>query len=152
MVLLALLIVVSAACSMTPTPVPTPVGVDPIINWDPVAVNCNGEAITGVRYNVYGVPGPGPIPAVTSPAPPPPSIPLEQPCGPVRLATGTPLNAAPLTATTFNAIVPDGVWTFAVETVLSTGARGGLSEAVTVTVHNRGGVPTNVRVGAPTTP
>lgn len=119
-----------------------PVGVDPTLTWDAATKDCSGELIpdtTPVRYNVHAISGPGPIPT----APSPPSV----PCGVVGLATGAPLNAAPLTATTFHAIVPNGLWTFAVEAVLSDGARSGLSNSVTVTVLNRSKTVINLKVG-----
>lgn len=116
-----------------------PVAIDPVLTWDAVTVACDGVPLAGtVTYNVYAVAGPGPIPTALSPD--------ASPCGPVALATGTPLNAAPLTGTAFTAAVADGVWTFGVEAVLATGARSGLSAAVTRNVLNRGMSPANPKV------
>lgn len=136
-VLLALLI----GCSGLPSPTPGPVGVDPVLDWDPVTKNCIGEPVTVASYNVYAVSGPGPVPTVASAR--------SEPCGVVQLATGTPLNTAPITSTTYHAIVPNGVWTFAIESVLADGTRSQLSAGITLTVLNRGGAPVNVRVGSP---
>jgi hypothetical protein len=116
-----------------------PAAVDPVLTWDAVTTACDGVPLTGpVTYNVYAVAGPGPIPTALSPD--------ASPCGPVELATGTPLNAAPLTGTTYTAAVGDGVWTFGVEAVLASGARSGVSASVTRTVVNRGTPPANPKV------
>lgn len=136
-VLLALL---AMGCSSVP-PIPDPLGVDPVLNWDAVTQNCIGEPVTVASYNVYAVSGPGPVPTVASAR--------SEPCGVVQLATGTPLNTAPITSTTYHAIVPNGVWTFAIESVLADGTRSQLSAGITLTVLNRGGAPVNVRVGSP---
>ncbi len=130
-----------AACASVPTTPST--GVDPVLAWDAVTTNCIGEPITGVRYNVYAVSGAGPVPSTPSPA--------SEPCGVVQVPSGTPLTSSPLTATTYNAIVPDGQWTFAVAAVLPSGATGGLSNNLTVQVLNRAASPT-LRIGAPPTP
>jgi len=123
------------------TPVPTPSGVDPFLEWDAVALDCTGKAITGVTYNVYAVSGPGPIPTAPSPD--------VGDCAKPSLATGLPLNAQPLTSPSYHAVVPDGIWTFAVEVVTTSGARSGLSNALTLTVRNPANSAVNLRV-APT--
>lgn len=113
--------------------------VDPILTWDPVLVDCLGNTLTStVTYNVYVVGGTGPIPTAPSAD--------ASPCGVINLATIPPLNTAPIAAATYNAIVTDGVWTFAVEAVLVSGARSGLSAQVTRTVRNRGAAPGNVQI------
>lgn len=128
------------ACPRTGT-LPTPAGVDPVLVWDSVTADCTGAPATGVQYNVYAVSGPGPVPSAPSSA--------SEPCGVVQLATGTPMNSVPLTVVTYHAIVPDGQWTFAVEAVLPSGARSGLSASVTVQVLNRAAPVAGVRVISP---
>lgn len=134
-----LLVALLAAACAANRPTPTPVGVDPILTWDLVTTNCQGDPITGVTYNVYAVSGAGPVPSAPSPD--------ESPCGVIALATGTPLNAQPIAAPPYHAIVPDGVWTFAVEAVAPGGTRGALSASFTRTVKNRPGAATNLRLG-----
>lgn len=114
-------------------------GTDPVLTWDAVITNCIGEPISGVRYNVYAVSGAGSIPTI-------PSADTE-PCGVVQLASIAPMNSTPLTATTYNAVVPDGVWTFAVDAVNASGNRGGLSNQVTVTVVGRPAPVINLTTG-----
>jgi len=119
------------ACAHGPLGPPYPTVAAPVLNW--AAVTTGAGPIT---YNVYAVPGVGPIPTAPS-----------GPCGVAKVAEGPPLNPEPITATTFTASVADGVWTFAVEAVAANGCRSGLSSPVTVTVLNQGGSPTNVSVG-----
>jgi len=134
--MLALGVLVAWGCAHHTVP---PAGVDPVLTWDAVTTACDGVPLVGaVTYNIYAVSGPGPIPTTSSPD--------ASPCGPVALASGTPLNASPIAATTYTAAVADGVWTFAVEAVLAGGARSGLSAAVTRTVTNRGTAPANPKV------
>lgn len=120
-------------------PNPPEVGVDPLLTWGVVNTDCSGTTITGVRYNVYAVQGTGPVPTVPSAN--------EAPCGVVQLASGTPLNSTPITSgTSFQAIVPNGVWSFAIEAVASDGVRGEISNSVTKTVQGRPGKVSGVTV------
>jgi hypothetical protein len=133
---LGIVVLFVLACAHHPPP---PASVDPVLTWDAVVTACDGVPLVGaVTYNVYAVSGPGPIPTTTSSD--------ASPCGLVALASGAPLNPAPLVATTYTAAVSDGVWTFGVEAVLASGARSGVSNAVTRTVTNRGNAPGNVKV------
>jgi len=114
--------------------------VDPILTWDVVTTNCAGYPFTGlITYNVYAIVGNGPIPTIDSPD--------EQPCGIVQLANYPRLNTAPITTNTYQALVPDGIWTFAVEAVSPNGARSGLSNQITVTVFERPAGVINLSVG-----
>lgn len=114
--------------------------VDPHLSWSAPAANCDGTPITGtLSYNVYAVQGPGPIPTTPTPN--------EVPCGVLQLASGVPLNTAPIIAgTTFQADVISGVWTFAVEAVDASGGRSELSAPVTVTVMGHPSKPTSLQV------
>src|SRR3990172_5095053 len=98
--------------------------VDPIVSWSAVTKDCTGATFTGtVTYNVYAVSGQGPVPVVSEGS-------GEIPCGVVSVADRTkvqPLNSAPITALTYRAMVSDGVWTFAVETLGPNGAPSALS-------------------------
>lgn len=111
---------------------------DPILMWDPVTTNCIGESITGVKYNVYAINGSGPIPIILSMD--------EEPCGIVQLAAIAPLNSTPIVETTYNAIVSNGVWTFAVDAEVG-GIHGGISNQITVTVTGRPSVIINLTTG-----
>ena len=74
----------------------------------------------------------------------------EIPCGVVSVADRTkvqPLNSAPITALTYRAMVSDGVWTFAVETLGPNGAPSALSPQVTKSVKNRTTSAQDVGVG-----
>jgi hypothetical protein len=113
--------------------------VDPSLTWDAVTTDCTGAAITGVKYNVYAVSGPGPIPTIASAD--------EVPCGIIQLASGVPLNATPIAiGTSYQATVANGVWTFAVEALDASGNRSALSNQVTKTVQGRPGKPANFKV------
>jgi hypothetical protein len=89
-----------------------------------------------VTYNVYAVPGAGPIPTMRSEA-----------CGGTTVAKGPPLNSEPIAATTYSTSVAEGMWTFAVEAVSSDGCRSPLSSPITVTVPVPGDSSANVTVG-----
>ena len=109
------------------------IGTDPLITWDSVITDCTGAILSDpVTYNVYGVPGPGPIPTSQS---------IDtSPCGVINLATGSPLNSTPITGTSYHAVVPDGLWTFGVEAIGMNGGRSGLSGQATKAVLGRPGV------------
>lgn len=128
-----------AACATLKYP---EVGVDPTLTWDPVTTNCVGETFTGsATYNVYILQGPGPFPTVQTPD--------EIPCGVMTLIDNSaiqPANASPLTVTTYKAIVGEGVWSFAVESISPGGSRGGFT-SVTRTVKNRAKGSPAVNVG-----
>jgi len=109
---------------------------DPILTWDAVTTDCIGNPMSGITYNVYAIQGSGPIP--TTPTS------YTSPCGIVNLADIPPLNSVPITTNMYTAFVSDGVWTFAVEAVSSTGNRSGLSDQVTVTVVGRPSVVINL--------
>ena len=118
--------------------------VDPIVTWSAVTKDCTGATFTGtVTYNVYAVSGQGPVPVVSEGS-------GEIPCGVVSVADRTkvqPLNSTPITALTYRAMVADGVWTFAVETLGPNGAPSALSSQVTKSVKNRTTSAQDVGVG-----
>src|SRR3990172_11961672 len=118
--------------------------VDPTVTWSAVTKDCTGATLTGtVSYNVYAVSGQGPVPVVSEGS-------GELPCGVVSVADRTkvqPLNSAPITAISYKAMVADGVWTFAVETLGSNGAPSALSAQVTKSVKNRTGPAETIQVG-----
>ena len=89
-----------------------------------------------VTYNVYAVPGAGPIPTVQS-----------RSCGVTTVAKGRPLNSEPIAATTYSTSVAEGTWTFAVEAVSADGCRSALSSPVTITVPVQRESSTDVTVG-----
>jgi hypothetical protein len=110
------------------SPSPQPV----TLNWE----TANEAATKPITYNIYAVPGAGPIPTMQSKS-----------CGVTPVAKGRPLNSEPIAATTYSTSVTEGLWTFAVEAVSSDGCRSALSSPVTVTVPTRGDSSTNVTVG-----
>ncbi len=116
-----------AACAHAPSLAPFPVvGVDPTLTWAAPTTDCTGATVTvtTLRYNVYRVSGPGPIPTIDI---------AVIGCGTIQQANGTPLNATPLTVTTYNDIAGPGIYTYGVETVDTNGARSGLiTKTVTV--------------------
>lgn len=89
-----------------------------------------------ITYNVYAVPGAGPIPTMRSDA-----------CGMATLANLRPLNRVPINATTYSTGVAAGLWTFAIEAVSSDGCRSALSPSITVTVPSGPNSSTNVSIG-----
>jgi len=140
-----LLLLTLASCGkddpQPPVQVDVPVVTDPNISWSLVLVDCTGAALpsgTVITYNVYGVQGNGPIPTT-------PSASNEVPCGSVPLANINPLNSAPITTTSYQANVADGLWTFAVDAVMN-GNHSAISSSVTVQVKNRPGVVSNVHI------
>ncbi len=88
-----------------------------------------------MTYNVYGVPGAGPIPTMRS-----------ESCGVATVPEIRPLNRAPIVATTYSASMAAGLWTFAIEAVSSDGCRSALSSSITVTVPVGPTSSTNVSV------
>ena len=118
--------------------------IDPTVTWSAVTKDCMGAALIGtVSYNVYAVSGQGPVPVVSEGS-------GEIPCGVVSVADRAkvqPLNPTPTTAITYRAMVADGVWTFAVETLGPNGAPSALSAQVTKSVKNRTGSAQDVGVG-----
>lgn len=133
---LLVMVLVSSCAHVKPGPIVP--GVDPTLTWDVVTTACDGSTLTGVKYNVYAVSGAGPIPTTDSSNDPP--------CGVVKLASGSPLNATLIAGPPYQAVVANGVWTFAVEAVGSDGSRSGLSNQVTVTVTGRPAPPINFKV------
>ncbi len=138
---LLVMMIVSLGCSkrgggtlVPPANDPTPVDalVDPHISWTLAEFNCADEPLVGeVTYNVYTVEGEGPIPTRATPD--------ESPCGVRQLADIAPMNSEPITGDNYNALVPNGTWTFALEACLVTefGTEcSSLSEQVTVVVLN----------------
>ncbi len=118
-----------AACAYRPMGSPSPQPVT--LSWA-----ANEAGTKPVTYNVYAVPGPGPI--LTMPS---------ESCGVITVAKGRPLNSEPIAATTYSTSLAVGLWTFAVEAVSSNGCRSGLSSPVTVTVPTRGASSPNVTIG-----
>ena len=123
-------------------------GVDPTISWQPVTIDCagNAEMSLPLTYNVFVVDGAGPIPTI-------PSGSDEVPCGIVQLADLAqvqPLNQTPLAAPPYFAIVTAGIKTFAVEAVDAASHRSALSAQVTKNVKPRPGVPQSIQVGSVT--
>lgn len=119
-------------CKSTPTPT-LPLLVDPTLSWGPVATNCDGEAITGVTYNVYYINGPGPFPLVQTGTD-------EVPCGVQDLVDTTQAtkgNPAPVVGNSYHLNLADGEYTFAVEAIGQNGSRSGVSNVVTKTVRDR---------------
>jgi len=111
------------------SPSPQPV----TLTWDAADAGPNGSK--PIRYNVYAVPGAGPIPTEPSKS-----------CGAMPVAKGRPLNSEPITATTYITSVAEGLWTFAVEAVSSDGCRSALSSPITVTVPIPGDSSTGARL------
>ncbi len=110
-----------AACAYKPLGSPTP---------QPVTLSWAAENDAGTKpitYNVYAVPGAGPIPTMRA-----------ESCGVTTVAKGRPLNSEPIVGTTYSTSVSEGLWTFAVEAVSSDGCRSALSSPVTVTVPIQG--------------
>jgi hypothetical protein len=135
--LLLLAVLILTACS--PAVMLSKSGlVDPHLSWEAPTTTCDEAPLMDtLTYNVYAVSGPGPVP--TSPSAD------ESPCGIRQIASGTPLNAVPVSiGTSFNAVVSNGVWTFAVEAVGSDGERSELSNNVTKVVKGRPGKPVNL--------
>lgn len=107
------------------------------LNWAAAETDDDGKKLSKpVRYNIYGVPGAGPIPTEES-----------RVCGVTQVAKGRPLNSTPIGATTYSAGVAAGLWTFAVEAVSPEGCRSALSSSVTVTVPEGLNTSKNVTVG-----
>lgn len=107
--------------------------VDPTLAWDPVTVNCNGDPVTGVTYNVYYINGPGPFPMVQTGTD-------EVPCGiqnVVDTTKATKGNPAPVAGNSYHLNLADGEYTFAVEAIGQNGSRSGASNTVTKTVRDR---------------
>jgi len=121
-----------AACASQPlgSPGPPPV----TLTWASAA---NDAELKSITYNVYAVPGAGPIPTIQT---------KSAFCGVTTFATGSPLNSQPIVGTTYSTSLAAGRWTFAVEAVSSDGCRSPLSSPVTVSVPIQGDSPTN---GAP---
>ena len=118
-----------AACAYQPLGSPSP---------HPVTLSWEAESDAGTKpitYNVYAVPGAGPIPTKQS-----------ESCGVTTVVKGRPLNSEPIVATTFSTSVAAGLWTFAVEAVSSDGCRSALSSPATVTVPVQRDSPSNVRM------
>jgi hypothetical protein len=118
-----------AGCAYKPLGSPSP---------QPVTLSWAAENDTGTKpitYNVYAVPGAGPIPTMRS-----------ESCGVTTVAKGRPLNSEPIVGTIYSTSLAVGLWTFAVEAVSSDGCRSALSSPVTVTVLTRGDPSTNVTV------
>ena len=112
---------------------------DPLLIWNAVTTDCIGGPMTGIRYNVYAISGNGPIPTTPSAD--------SEPCGIVQIASIPPLNTALINGTSYQAFVPDGIWTFAVEAVGVNGAKSGLSNQITVTVLGRPAGVINLTIG-----
>lgn len=91
------------------------------LSW--AAASLDETTSESVRYNVYAVPGAGPIPTEVSNA-----------CGVTSVAKGRPLNSEPIVGTTYQTNLAEGLWTFAVEAVSSNGCRSALSSPVTISV------------------
>jgi hypothetical protein len=91
------------------------------LSW--AAASSDNTASESFTYNVYAVPGAGPIPTEVSKA-----------CGVTSVAKGRPLNSEPIVGTTYQTSLAEGLWTFAVEAVSSNGCRSTLSSPVTITV------------------
>jgi hypothetical protein len=114
------------------SPSPQPV----TLSWAAVDTNDDRKKMPSpITYNVYGVPGAGPILTMQSKS-----------CGVTTVAKGRPLNSEPIVGTTYSTSLAPGLWTFAVEAVSSDGCRSALSSLVTVTVPVQGDSPTNVGV------
>jgi hypothetical protein len=119
-----------AACVYKPQGSPSPRPVT--LTWA-AATDAGTKPIT---YNVYAVPGAGPIPTE------PPKA-----CGVTPVAKSRPLNSEPIAATTYSTSVAEGLWTFAVEAVSPDGCRSPLSSSITVTVPIPGDSSANVTEG-----
>jgi len=136
---LLVLVLLAAGCGAhTPTPLP----VDPTLRWTEVTTDCEGLALSGVTYNLYVVPGPGPVPTVASAD--------ELPCGVVQIIDHTlvsPINQAPLSTTSYQVLLADGEHTAAVEALNSVGSASAASNQKTFTVRSRPGVPQSFVVG-----
>jgi hypothetical protein len=114
---------------------------DPTFSWSAVTQACDGSTLTGVTYNVYVIPSPGPVPTITTTS--------EVPCGSVTVVDKskvTALNTAPITTTTFNSTLGEGSYVAVVEAVSITGKQGGVSGSVAFTVILRPKAPINVNV------
>ena len=126
------------SCSSLPT---DPGGVlDPTFNWDPVTTNCLDQPLTNVQYNLYIIPGPGPVPTITI---------TDIPCGDTILVDNTqhqPVNPTPITGTTFQIDLPPGQYTGVVEAVVNGTVRGGFT-SVTFQVIERPQGTLNLQVG-----
>ncbi len=125
LVVFVTLVACTHGSSSVPQTSPFPaVGVDPTLSWTAPTTDCTGATVTpsGLRYNVYRVTGPGPIPTVDV---------TVIGCGTIKQASGTPINATPLTVTTYNDLAGPGIYTYGVETVDVNGAR---SDLITKTV------------------
>jgi len=95
-----------------------------------MAVNtaCDGTSLTGITYNVYIVPAPGPVPTLSN---------TSIPCGIITMidkAKVTPANTAPITQTSFKTSLTEGSYVAVVEAVSATGAQGASSAPVSFTV------------------
>lgn len=117
------------------------VGIDPTLTWDAATTDCTGAALSGTpTYNVYIIPGPGPMPTIQTAN--------EVPCGSVTLidiSLVSRVNASPITVLTYGTTLAEGTYTAAVETVTSTGTRGGF-DSLTFSVTLRGRAGGNVKV------
>jgi hypothetical protein len=114
-------------------PSPQPV----TLHWEAVDMSGDGKKPSKpVTYNIYAIPGAGPIPTEVS-----------RTCGATEVAKGGPLNSEPIAATTYSASVAEGLRTFAVEAVSPEGCRSALSAPVTVTVPVGMNTSTGVTVG-----
>ena len=148
MVIIALILPISA-CSLFrssrdkgPISPPQEVGVDPTYTWTAPAVDCDGQPFNNpLTYNVYAILAPGPIPTIDSPS-------TEAPCGSIARIDQSllpPLNAVPIIALTFDAILPEGDYIGAVEAVTNAGVRGSFATATFTVILS---VPmTNLQIG-----
>jgi hypothetical protein len=96
-----------------------------MLTWEAVTVK-EADPVRPVTYNIYAVPGAGPIPTEVSNA-----------CGATLVAKGRPLNSEPIHATSYGTNVMPGMWTFAVEAVSANGCRSEPSSHMTVTIPIR---------------
>lgn len=129
-IMLALLL---SACSGAAGGLP-PLSGDPTFSWTAVTQTCDGAALTAaqVTYNIYGVPGAGPMPTNAVGG-------GTVPCGERQVIDEThpavvKLNSSPLTGTgPVKLLVPqEGSWTFCWEAVkVATGSRSGISPCLT---------------------
>jgi hypothetical protein len=110
-----------AGCAYQPLGSPSPQPVT--LSW----AAANEVGTTPITYNVYAVPGTGPIPTMQA-----------ESCGVTTVAKGRPLNSEPIVGTTYRMSLAAGRWTFAVEAVAPDGCRSALSSPVTVTVPIQG--------------
>ena len=109
--------------------IPPQLGIDPKLTWEAPTTNCDGTVLVGsVRYNIYAVLAPGPIPTAPTPN--------EVPCGILQLASIQPLNPTPISGAAYEAILPAGTWIIAIEAVGSSGSRSELSNSVSAIVQD----------------